>query len=255
MADADPTHPSPTRLSGRGRVDDSTPPELYFEQAPVGDMANFAYLVGSRSTREAVLVDPAWDVERLLVRADSDGMKIVGALFTHYHPDHVGGQIFGLEIEGVARLLELAPMPLHVQDAEAEGFRRITGASESDIVRRRGGDRLDLGPVSIRLLHTPGHTPGSQCFLVEEATSGPGFLVSGDTLFLGSCGRVDLPGSDPEAMYRSLNQVLKALPDATRVFPGHAYASEPSDTLGEQKRTNPYLRVATLEQFLQFMGY
>ena len=107
--------------------------------------------------------------------------------------------------------------------------------------------------MQVRLLHTPGHTPGSQCFLVEERGRA-GRLVSGDTLFLGSCGRVDLPGSDPESMYRSLRS-LGALPDETLVYPGHLYSSEPSTSLGEQKRSNPYLRVASLENFLAFMGY
>jgi glyoxylase-like metal-dependent hydrolase (beta-lactamase superfamily II) len=107
--------------------------------------------------------------------------------------------------------------------------------------------------VRVRLLHTPGHTPGSQCFLVESAGT-PGTLVSGDTLFLGSCGRVDLPGSDPEAMYRSLNTTLKQLPDETLLYPGHLYSADPSSTMGEQKRRNPFLRVTTLEQFLGFVG-
>ena len=108
------------------------------------------------------------------------------------------------------------------------------------------------GAVKVRLIHTPGHTPGSQCFLVEEAGA-PGRLVAGDTLFLNACGRVDLPGSNPEDMYRSLNHTLKSLPDETLVYPGHMYG-DPSDTLGAQKRTNPFLRVTSLEQFLMFMG-
>ena len=227
--------------------------DLYFQQIPVGQMANFAYLVGSRSTREAVVVDPAWSVDALLDRAEVDGMNVVGALVTHYHQDHIGGSIFGMQIEGVGRLLERKPMPLYVNEHEADGTRQITGASESDLARRRGGDVLDLGAIRVRFLHTPGHTPGSQCFLVEEAGQ-PGRLVSGDTLFLGSCGRVDLPGSDPAAMYRSLNETLKRLPDETQVFPGHHYSAEPWDTLGREKRTNPFLRVASLDQFLMFMG-
>ena len=227
--------------------------DLYFVQEPVGEMANLAYLVGSRETREAVLVDPAWDVASLLARADRDGMRVVGALATHYHQDHVGGSIFGMSIEGLPRLMELQPMPVHVQAREAEGVRRVTGLSASDFVVHEGGDEIALGGVRIRFLHTPGHTPGSQCFLVEEAKR-PARLVSGDTLFLNGCGRVDLPGGDPEAMYRSLNDVLKRLPDETLVYPGHLYA-EPVDSLGEQKRTNPYLRVASLEGFLGFMGF
>jgi len=227
--------------------------DLYFRQIAVGEMANFAYLIGSRSTREALLVDPAWSVDALLDQAAADEMRVVGALVTHYHQDHVGGRIFGFDIEGVGRLLEREPVPIHVNEREAEGTRKVTGASESDLVRHAPGDAIPLGPVQVRLLHTPGHTPGSQCFLVEERAQ-PGRLVSGDTLFLGSCGRVDLPGSDPEAMYHSLKS-LAALPDATLVYPGHLYSSEASATLGEQKRANPYLRVASLEQFLAFMGY
>jgi glyoxylase-like metal-dependent hydrolase (beta-lactamase superfamily II) len=227
--------------------------DLYFQQIPVGEMANLAYLVGSRSAREALVVDPAWSVDALLDRAEADGMKVVGALITHYHQDHVGGSIFGMEIEGVARLLERAPVPLHVNEREAEGTRRITGASESDLARHAAGDEIALGGIRVRLLHTPGHTPGSQCFLVEEAGQ-PGRLVSGDTLFLDSCGRVDLPGSSPEDMYYSLNRTLRALPDETVLYPGHLYAPEPFDTIGAQKRSNPFLRVASLEQFLTFMG-
>ncbi|MDH3213716.1 MAG: MBL fold metallo-hydrolase [Myxococcales bacterium] len=227
--------------------------DLYFRQVAVGEMANLAYLIGSVSTREALVVDPAWTVDALLDRAESDGMKVVGALATHYHQDHVGGQIFGFDIEGVARLLERHPVPIYVNEREADGLCVVTGASESDLVRKAGGDTLTLGEVRIRLLHTPGHTPGSQCFLVEQRGQ-PGRLVSGDTLFLGSCGRVDLPGSDPEAMYRSLNDTLRELPDDTVVYPGHLYSTDPQGTLGEQKQTNPFLRVASLDQFLSFLS-
>jgi len=227
--------------------------DLYFAQVPVGEMANLAYLIGSRSTREALLVDPAWSVDALLDRAEADGMRVVGALVTHYHQDHVGGEIFGLSIEGLARLLARASVPVHVNEREADGVRRVTGVSDSDLVRHAGGELLTLGAIRVRLLHTPGHTPGSQCFLVESEQS-PGRLVAGDTLFLNSCGRVDLPGGDPEAMYRSLHGILRKLPDETVLYPGHLYSAEPSGTMGEQKRTNPYLRAASLQQFLSFVG-
>jgi glyoxylase-like metal-dependent hydrolase (beta-lactamase superfamily II) len=227
--------------------------DLYFQQLPVGEMANLAYLIGSRSTREAFVVDPAWSVDALLDRAEADDVRVVGALVTHYHQDHVGGRIFGFDIEGLQRLLERAPMPIYANEHEAAGLARIAGIPASEVTRKGAGDELALGGVRVRLLHTPGHTPGSQCFLVEEPGQ-PGRLVSGDTLFLGSCGRVDLPGSDVEAMYRSLNGTLKALPDETLLYPGHLYSSEASDTLGHQKRSNPYLRVTSLEQFLGFMG-
>jgi glyoxylase-like metal-dependent hydrolase (beta-lactamase superfamily II) len=227
--------------------------DLYFEQIPVGEMANLAYLIGSRSTRETLLVDPAWSVDALLDKAEADGMRVTGALVTHYHQDHVGGSLFGMEIEGLARLLERSPVPIYANEREAAGLVRVAGISASDVKRKQAGDTLELGSLRVRLLHTPGHTPGSQCFLVEESGQ-PGKLVSGDTLFLGSCGRVDLPGSNVEEMYQSLNGTLKALPDETLLYPGHLYSPEPFDTMGHQKRSNPYLRVSSLEQFLMFMG-
>src|SRR5258706_13938092 len=133
----DPEHP--------GRNDMSAASELYFEQVAVGQMANFAYLVGSRSTREALLVDPAWSVDALLDQAEADGMKVVGALVTHCHQDHVGGSSFSMNIEGVGRLLARQPMPIYVNEHEAEGMKKITGASESDLARKRGGDTIELG--------------------------------------------------------------------------------------------------------------
>jgi glyoxylase-like metal-dependent hydrolase (beta-lactamase superfamily II) len=227
--------------------------DLYFRQIPVGEMANFAYLIGSHESREALIVDPAWSVDVLLDRAEEDGMEVVGALATHYHQDHVGGQLFGHDIEGVARLLARKPVPLYVNEHEGDGLIQVTGASESDLRRKSGGDTIELGQIRVQLLHTPGHTPGSQCFLVEEQGHSSA-LVSGDTLFLGSCGRVDLPGSDPEAMYYSLTRTLRELPDETLLFPGHLYSKEPSSTMGDQKQTNPFLQVISLEQFLGFMG-
>lgn len=227
--------------------------DLYFRQLPVGEMANLAYLIGSRSRREALVVDPAWNVDQLLDLAEQDDVRVTGALVTHYHQDHIGGSIFGHEIEGLARFLERNPAPVHAHKLEADGVAKIAGIEPGDMVSHDAGDALELGPITVRLLHTPGHTPGSLCFLVEEAGQ-PAQLISGDTLFLGACGRVDLPGSDPEAMYHSLNVTLKALPDETLLFPGHLYSPEGQSTMGEQKRANPFLRVTSLEMFLNFMG-
>ncbi|MCP4907589.1 MAG: MBL fold metallo-hydrolase [bacterium] len=226
--------------------------DLYFAQQKVGEMANLAYLIGSREQRKALVVDPAWDVQGLIDLAAQDDVEVVGALVTHYHQDHVGGEIFGHNIEGLAKLLEVAPVPIHVNKNEAQGLIQITGVSTGDIVEHEGGDLLEIGGIGIRLIHTPGHTPGSQCFLVEERDQS-GQLVSGDTLFLNGCGRVDLPGADPKAMYESL-ETLKQLPDDTTLFPGHLYSPEGHDSLGDQKRTNPYLRADDVEMFLSFMG-
>src|SRR5260370_1184981 len=118
-----------------------------------------------------------------------------------------------------------------------------------DTVTRKLAVVYPAWDLEVKFIHTPGHTPGSQCFLAE------GNLISGDTLFVNSCGRVDLPGSDPEAMYRSLNDTLRNLDDATVVYPGHAYSSESRTTIGEQKRHNMYMRFPTLDDFLDAMGY
>lgn len=211
-------------------------------------MVNFAYLIGDTETREAVIVDPAYGVAELVDAAEQDGMKVVGALATHYHPDHVGGSMMGHRIEGVHELLGQNAIPIHVQRHEASGVQKVTGCAETDLMIHDGGDTVMVGEIPITLLHTPGHTPGSQCFLVD------GRLVSGDTLFLEGCGRVDLPGASPEAMYESLNNVLGKLPDSTIVFPGHLYSEDPSASLADIKAHNYVYRFQTLPQFMTMFG-
>jgi hydroxyacylglutathione hydrolase len=206
---------------------------------PGEQMQNFVYLVGDRDARECLVVDPAWDIQGIVDQAAGDDMKIVGALVTHYHPDHVGGTIFGLNIEGLSRLMALAPCPVHVHKLEAEGVRKVTGLDETDLVRHESGDRVKAGDLEVELLHTPGHTPGSQCFRAQGA------LVSGDTLFLQGCGRVDLPGGDPEQMQRTLAERFSTLPDELVLYPGHAYGGE-SAPMGEVRRKNPVLRATSM---------
>jgi glyoxylase-like metal-dependent hydrolase (beta-lactamase superfamily II) len=233
-------------------------PTIYFRQLlagrnvavvhPVaGQMRNFMYLVGDPGSRKALVVDPAWDVGSLLRIGREDGYEVVGALITHYHPDHVGGNLFGMEIEGVARLLQEVAVPLHVNKHEARGVRAVTGVSESDLRKVDDGDTLELGSLAIRFLHTPGHTPGSQCFLVGNR------LVAGDTLFVQGCGRVDLPGSDPEQMYHTLTGKLAKLPPETVLYPGHHYGPVETSTIGDELRQNVYLRVRSLEDWRRLM--
>jgi hydroxyacylglutathione hydrolase len=219
---------------------------LYFKQIEMGPMQNFVYLIGSVESRKVAVVDAAWEIDKILRVAAEDDVEITHAFVTHTHPDHVGGRFAGVEIEGVVELLAKCKAKVVVHKAEAEFLNVL---SPSDLIKAESGDTIDVGGVEIRLLHTPGHTPGSQCFLVENR------IVSGDTLFIGSCGRVDLPGSDPEQMYYSLTQKLKALPDDTILFPGHNYSDTPTSTIGEQKHSNPYFQFYSLKQFLGAMGY
>ena len=221
---------------------------LYLRQTQIGPMANFVYLVGDSETHTAAVVDPAWDVDAILEFARTEGYEIDKILITHYHPDHLGGSMMGQNIQGAADLLGKIKAKVYVNKAEAEGTKRVAGLSDSDLVIAEAGDVFKIGELPVKFLHTPGHTPGSQCFLVE------GNLISGDTLFVDSCGRVDLPGSDPAAMYYSLNHTLKNLDDATVVYPGHAYSSDSSTTIGKQKRHNMYMRFPTLDDFLDAMG-
>jgi len=212
-----------------------------------GQMANFVYLVGDRDTDECLVVDPAWAVGDILEVANSDGMRVTGALVTHYHPDHIGGNMYGLEIEGLATLMTLAPCPVHAHKLEVDGVRKMTGLEKSDLTEHDSGDVVRVGDIEVELLHTPGHTPGSLCFRLKDS------VLAGDTLFLQGCGRVDLPGGDPEEMYRTLTQRLDKLPGDLTLFPGHAYGGE-SAALDEVRRTNPYLQVKDLETWRQFMG-
>jgi glyoxylase-like metal-dependent hydrolase (beta-lactamase superfamily II) len=211
-------------------------------------MVNFVYLIGDRETGEAVAVDPAYDIRGLLDILAADDMKLTGALATHYHPDHVGGSMGGFTISGVRELLTLHPVPIHVQADEAPWVKRVTDASDSDLVEHQSGDTVMVGEIPIELIHTPGHTPGSQCFFVD------GKLVAGDTLFLEGCGRLDLPGGDPAAMYDSLTQKLAKVPDDAILYPGHQYSMEPSASMGETRQMNYVFRPKTAEQWLTMFG-
>ena len=229
-------------------------PEVYFRQllsgrdfavedAMAAQMVNFVYLVGDRETGDAVVVDPAYAVEELVGTLEADGMNLRGVLATHHHPDHVGGSMMGHGIEGIDRLLDGHDVPVHVNRHEAELVSKVTGVGAGQLVSHDGGDVLSVGGLRLTMIHTPGHTPGSQCFLFE------GMLVAGDTLFLQGCGRTDLPGSDPEAMFHSL-RTLAELPDETALFPGHRYSPPSSAVMGAVKEMNPVLRVPDKEQWL-----
>lgn len=218
------------------------------EDAMARQMVNFAYLLGDRESGECVVVDPAYAVDELVAIAESDDMKIVGALASHYHADHIGGSMMGYSIEGITRLLEHHNVPIHVNEHEVQWITKTTGVESNSLHSHSSGDVVTVGELEIILVHTPGHTPGSQCFLVN------GCLVSGDTLFLDGCGRTDLPGSDVGQMYESLNR-LATLPDETIVLPGHRYSEPPAARLSDVKQFNYVFKPKTKEAWLTMFGH
>ena len=211
-------------------------------------MVNFSYAIGDRQTGECILVDPAYDIDGLTSLVEDEGLKVTGVLATHYHADHVGGSMMGHTIEGVAALLEKSSVPIHVNKHEVPWVTRTTGLTDADLVAHDSGDIVAVGGIEIMLVHTPGHTPGSQCFLTL------GCLVSGDTLFLEGCGRTDLPGSDPAAMYESLTR-LSQLPDDTVVLPGHRYSQAPAAQMSEVRSLNYVFKPRSKEQWLMMFGH
>lgn len=219
---------------------------FYFRQMEVGPMQNFAYLLGDRETRECVAVDPAWQTDLILEQAKKDEMKITGILVTHTHYDHVNG---------VESLLQATDAKVYVNKEESAFLKRsradstgiFINISAPNLMPVSGGDRIKVGKVGVEFIHTPGHTPGSQCFLVNNN------LVSGDTLFIGYCGRCDLPGGNPDQMYESLTQKLAKLGDDIMLYPGHNYSDAPVNRLGDEKKTNPYLAARSAKDFYRVM--
>jgi len=188
-------------------------------QLELGPMQNLSYLVGDDEAQVCAVVDPGWDAHRLIEAAERNGWKIDKVLLTHTHFDHANA------LYEVSRMAE-GGIFAHGEEAGTidEGVATTPTAD---------GTVIELGSLRIRCMHTPGHTPGSQCFLVDDA------ILTGDTLFIDGCGRVDLPGSEPEMMVKSL-KALAALDPSTTVYPGHDYGGTRS-TIGELLERNPYL--------------
>lgn len=231
---------------------------LYFRQLLSGQdfaqgdqiatqMRNFAYLVGDVDRRECFVIDPAYAPSDLVRIAEDEGFSIVGALISHYHADHCGGSMMGLRLDGIAELLEHHDVPIIVNRAESRWIEMTTGVSSDHFKIVDGGERVAVGAVEIDCLHTPGHTPGSQCFRLHDR------LVSGDTLFLDGCGRTDLPGGDPSEIYKTL-QRLAQLPDDLDLYPGHFYSSKPFADLGGVKRSNMVFRAKDQNDWLRLFS-
>lgn len=201
---------------------------MIFEQIPVGSMQNFAYLIGDEKTSLAVVVDPAWEIDRILDVASRNNLRIIFAIITHCHPDHTSGNDELVKATG------------------AKIVAHETSKVKKDI-RVKDGDTLRVGSLELRFIHTPGHSPDSISILVDNK------LMTGDTLFVGECGRTDLPGGSAMQMHGSLFDKLMKLPDQVEVYPGHDYGTKPYSTIGYEKAHNYVLKPRTVREFVEFM--
>ena len=206
---------------------------LLLEQMEVGPMENFIYFIGDKISKEVVIIDPAWDVKHLIDYAKQNELIIKAACVTHGHFDHTNG---------VEELLKHFDIPVYINKNEMDFFKFNWG--NENVRKIDSGEKLKVGNTEIQFIHTPGHTPGSQCFLVNSN------LVSGDTLFINGCGRCDLPGGNPEQMFDTISNTLLKMSDDTIIFPGHNYADKKHDTLANQKLTNPYMQYDNLKSFI-----
>jgi len=204
---------------------------LILHQMELGPMQNFVYIIGCERTKEAAVVDPAWDVPSILKVIRDHELKVGAILLTHTHFDH---------INGVEELLKATDARVFVHKKEAAAL-----AYSTSVKKIESGDEVKVGDQRITFIHTPGHTPGSQCFYLQDR------LIAGDTLFIRGCGRCDLPGGNPEEMYQSLTGKLKKMDDHVRLYPGHNYADVPVSMMGEEKKQNPYLLCQSKDQFLR----
>jgi glyoxylase-like metal-dependent hydrolase (beta-lactamase superfamily II) len=202
-------------------------------QTEVGLLQNFCTLLGCPETRAAAIVDPAWEVDRLIRESLAAGWRIEKMLITHGHHDH---------IEGIAEMARLTGATIVVNARELDRVTAALGGTAATIVQVGDRDDVAIGNRGVRALETRGHTAGGTCYLAD------GFVVTGDVLFVGGCGRTDFPGGSTAEMWASL-QRLAALPEETRVYPGHNYGTTETSTIGRELLENPYLLCQDLGSF------
>lgn len=199
----------------------------------LGPMDNFLYVIEDVATQTAALIDPAWDLDRLIGLCQEHGLTITHVLLTHSHGDHINALSQAVE--------RLAP-EVHVLRAEAEFW----GQTPEGSILHEDGDEILLGQTRIRIIHTPGHTPGSTCYDLGDD------LIAGDTVFVYGCGRCDLNGGDPRAMHASLTRLQRELKPHVRIHPGHNYGIHENSTMGEQAAGNPFMHFDDVEAFVHY---
>jgi hydroxyacylglutathione hydrolase len=202
---------------------------MIFRQVPVGTFQNFSYIIGDEKTKSAALVDPAWEVDNLLAQCEELGLKVTRVINTHSHHDHIEGN------EAVAKRTG-AKVVMH----EKSPVRKDIAVKD--------GDAIEVGSLTVKVIHTPGHCPDHICLLVD------GKLLTGDTLFVGECGRTDLGGGNSGDLYDSLVKKILPLDDSIEVYPGHDYGNKPSTTIGNERKNNYTLKPRTREEFIKFMA-
>lgn len=205
---------------------------MIFIQLPVGKMQNWSYIFADPESREGMVIDPAFDAEKILKAVKDNNINLVRIILTHHHFDHINATT-AVKAHSGAEVF-----------CHRETSRLLHGGASYDSLIN-DNDRFRLGQKEIKCLHTPGHAPGSICLEIDDK-----WLITADTLFINDCGRADLPGSNPEELFNSL-QRLKTLPDHLIVCPGHDYGPVVSRTLGEEKRSNPALLAASYADFLK----
>ena len=199
-------------------------------QIPVGQMANFTYIIADEESGDAAIIDPSWDLDQIFHALKKNGWHAKYIINTHTHFDHVLGND---QVAGV-----LGAKIVQHKNSQLEKH-----LSVSD------GDVIEIGSIRLRVLHTPGHSKDSMCLILDSQ-----LIFTGDTLFVGNCGRTDLPGSDPAEMYHSLFDLLAKQDEELVVYPGHNYGSTPTSTIGHEKKTNYVLQPRSKQEFLDFMS-
>jgi len=201
---------------------------MILRQVAVGTFQNFAYVIGDEKTMTAAIVDPAWEVDKLLEMCADLGLKVSCVINTHSHHDHVQGN--DLVVRGTG-----AKVVMH----EKSPVRKDIGVKD--------GDTIDIGSLKAKVIHTPGHCPDHICILID------GKLLTGDTLFVGECGRTDLAGGSPSDLYDSLFRKVLPLRDSIEVYPGHDYGYKPTSTIEEEKKNNYILVPRSRNEFIRFI--
>ena len=211
---------------------------MFFSQIKVGPMQNFSYIIGDENTKEAVIVDAGWDIDKLIAVCYKEKLKINKIILTHSHYDHT---------QKADELASKINSDVYFHEDDFNEIKKLIQNPSIKIHRLKDDDEVKVGKIKIRVIHTPGHSPGAVCLLIENK------LLTGDTLFVNAIGRTDLPGSDSLKMFESL-QKIKKLDDKIEIYPGHDYGEVPFSTIGNEKKNNPYLRCNTKEQFFNLIG-